>query len=97
MDKKNIPSPYKDVLKALKFVCFIEIKPNSDHFHQVVLTESQLNRLENFLRFNIFSKVGDSFRVVTKDNECHFFDNIQEFCSEKELSDMSNKSSFKLK
>jgi hypothetical protein len=82
-------SPYKEELHNLKVVAFLEVDPNSDHFHQIMFTGKQIKAVRDYISRKILKVAeDDSFIVTTNDKHCYTFDNIKDEYTDQEIDDI---------
>ena len=86
----DIPSPFVEDLYNIKPLLFMEVKPHSDTYQQLVFSESQLRRIRDFISLQILpqSDKDDCFIVTTNDSVEIVIPNSKDSYTEEELKNL---------
>jgi hypothetical protein len=83
------PSPFYDEFNYFKVVIFMEQKPCTDKFEQIMFTEENYFKVLNFMKTLMPKDKEDpnTFIVTTDDKKNHKFPEIKEYFTPEEMSD----------
>lgn len=84
MNNSNL-SPYLDKFNNIKLVLFVESKPNSDKFYQLILSPEQIKNIHNFVGDIFTTEDNVNIELLVDDNKKYNFPNIRDEYSLEEI------------
>lgn len=83
----SIPSPWTEEMNTIKVVLFMETKPMTDNFMQMMFTVDQMKKILDFISGEVLGRTNNDFVVTCNDDHEYTFNNIKTHYTQEELDD----------